>query len=114
MPSFSENKTKRWHMGGKYPFVDGQASEPLTGVIFFPPGEVVEASLGACAGSHNSVWSQKIPDEDGMALGLALAFCRAVRFGERPWAGTTFFIGTEASPNLCMKRDLYWKDLGIL
>ena len=32
----------------------------------------MEASLGACAGSHNSVWSQKIPDEDGMALGLAL------------------------------------------
>ena len=59
-------------MGGKYHFVGREASEPLSGVTFFP-GEVMEVLLGGVCRSHNSAWSQKeIPDVDLMALGLAL------------------------------------------
>lgn len=72
-------------MGGKYQFVGREASEPLSGVIFFP-GEVMEVLLQK---SQFSLVTEGNSRCGSNGLGGGIDRYRAVHLRDCPRAGTT-------------------------
>lgn len=72
-------------MGGKYHFVGREASEPLSGVIFFP-GEVMEVLLQK---SQFSLVTEGDSRCGSNGLGAGVDHYGAVHVGDCPRAGTT-------------------------